>query len=201
MKTFLLFFGLLINGPYIYRVLETLNLETMQFNKRNPVISTTIKNTKFGDMKYDEDSILSKMERNDCVVTAIATVFNLKYDVAHAYVKDIFKRADKQGTYGARLKMRGLTEAFGRKIIELGIKDPNNEYAKDKLMVWPWKDKGEIKYAKYTVGKFLAEHPEGDYLMYVSGHAFAIKDGVIFGNKQDALKLKVRVEQAFHVLK
>lgn len=159
--------------------------------------------TKYSSNANDAESTKAKLERNDCVVRAISVLFNQKYDTAHEFVKQIFKRQDKKAAKGVVLRMRELTEAFGRDTKELGIKHPTDEKRASingREMIWPWKDKGVTKYAQYTVGKFLKDYPKGDYLIFIANHAFAIKDGVVFGNEEDALKLRVRVEQAFHII-
>jgi len=51
----------------------------------------------------------------------------------------------------------------------------------------------------YTTERFLEKYPTGTFLIFVRGHAFCIKDGVIFGNPSDAEKLKARILQAFRV--
>ena len=40
-----------------------------------------------------------------------------------------------------------------------------------------------------TVGTFIKKYPEGTFFIIVKGHAFTIKNGVVIGNYEDALKL------------
>jgi len=65
---------------------------------------------------YEKESITAAMERNDCVVRAVASCFDVPYDRSHAYIKTVFERRDKKGTTGTALRLAGLKEAFGKKI-------------------------------------------------------------------------------------
>jgi len=150
--------------------------------------------------QFDKDSILAKMKKNDCVVRAIACSFDISYEAAHTYVKELFKREDKKGTRAVVLKMRGLSEAFRKSVKEMGITIEEGSNKRLQMM-WPYKVKGETKYAQYTTGKFLKDprYSKGTYLILVSGHAFTIKDGVVYGNEDDATTLRARIEQAFKI--
>ena len=39
-----------------------------------------------------------------------------------------------------------------------------------------------------TVGTFIAKNPKGTYVVTVKRHAFTIKDGVVIGNREDAIQ-------------
>lgn len=68
-----------------------------------------------------------------------------------------------------------------------------------KRLIWSFKEKGEKKYAIYTIGKFLKEFKQGTYFILVRQHALTIKDGIVYGNSSDATSLKVRIERAYKV--
>ena len=127
-----------------------------------------------------EGSELAKNERNDCSVRAIAGVLDVSYEPAHSFVKDRFERKEKQGviamnkicdqmaeedeTYsidGVNFKVKSLTE-----------EDITNEY----------KLKGEVFTRKKTVKSFVQSHQSGNYLVFVSGHVFTVKDGTVIDN-------------------
>ena len=61
-------------------------------------------------IKGYNESPIAKGERNDCVVRAFASAFEVSYDYAHKYNKENFGRKDREGTYGTVLKMRQLSE-------------------------------------------------------------------------------------------
>ena len=160
--------------------------------------------------RVEHNSELARMERNDCVVRAISTLYDVNYNRAHAFVKKQFNRKDKDGTRGATMHMDALQEEFGKEWERLGIRyedcitDEERENWPilerwNRAMIWPWKDKGEIKYAKYTVGKFLKENQVGSFYILVDSHAFAIINGVVYGNSDDATALRRRVESAFRI--
>ena len=50
-----------------------------------------------------------------------------------------------------------------------------------------------------TVGTFIKQNPEGTFFVLVSGHAFTIKDGVVIGNYEDAVKTKKIMKSAFQM--
>jgi len=45
----------------------------------------------------------------------------------------------------------------------------------------------------FTIETFLKHFPKGTYIIGVRGHAFTIKNGVIYGNISDSRKLKRRI--------
>ena len=70
-------------------------------------------------------------------------------------------------------------------------------------------DPGNVKYSvktkdgfvkrNMTVGTFAKQNPVGTFFILVSRHAFTIKDGVVIGNWDDAVKKKRVVKFAFEV--
>jgi hypothetical protein len=55
------------------------------------------------------------------------------------------------------------------------------------------------KVGGYTTISFLKKFPKGRYFILIKGHAFAIIDGVVYGNQEDATRLRARVLQAFKI--
>jgi hypothetical protein len=56
---------------------------------------------------------------------------------------------------------------------------------------------GNTRVNRMTVGSFIKEYPKGSYLISISGHAFAIIDGVVIGNHEDSRRLRARVSNAY----
>jgi hypothetical protein len=50
-----------------------------------------------------------------------------------------------------------------------------------------------------TVGTFVKRNPTGTFLVIVKQHAFTIKDGVVIGNHEDAVKTKKIMKCAFKI--
>jgi hypothetical protein len=145
--------------------------------------------------KSYKDSKKSGRERNDCVVRAITETFGVPYDDAHAIAADKFKRKPQRGTMSVYPIFLDLNKA-GYKIGEYEIDyiphwDLTYKGSKSRIGLYDNKDD---KNYKITVGMFLKQRPIGRYLVIVSGHAFSIVNGVIIGNKRDAERLKVRIE-------
>ena len=133
-----------------------------------------------------KSSELSKKENNDCVVRAFMAALDITYDQAHAWVKKELKRVDRRGTfmnaYGKNIV--GKTKN-GKKIIFIGA-HPSREFMKysfssNKPLV-------NTKYKKptgYTLKSFMENNPVGRFVLIVQGHAVAVVDGVLFGNRDE----------------
>lgn len=150
-------------------------------------------------IKGYEESAIAKNETNDCVVRAFASCFDVSYNYAHGYVKDNFGRRDRNGTYGTVDKMTKLAENRSqvnyKKVKCVGKVNNNNR----RTLEYDVKVKGERVKRKMTVGTFTKQNPVGAFFILVKGHAFTIKDGVVIGNWDDAVKKKRVVKFAFEV--
>ena len=166
----------------------------------------------YAETNYNSESEISKREANDCVVRAMAACLDIHYDIAHKFIEVQYDRTERKGTRMTYLITKELGEVFDKRFVEVGEECPKEGWIKPesrvldrtysysgKRMIWPYKEKGQTKYAVYTVGKFLKENPKGVYFVLVKGHAFTIKDGIVYGNPSDALSLKVRIERIFKV--
>jgi hypothetical protein len=131
------------------------------------------------------DSVIAKSETNDCVVRAFDADYNVSYDFAHKKVAELFGRKNGQGTYCFSLVMRQMEIGgvrINRKKVQTMRKDVNLAY---------WiKVKGVNTLRNMTTAKFLEDYSKGTYIVTVKGHAFAIKDGVVIGNPEDATQRK-----------
>lgn len=144
--------------------------------------------------KYDAQSELSKSEKNDCFVRAVASACDVQYEKAHSYVKEKFKRKDGDGTR-ATYGMIGLTEMLGKKVEHLGIewsRETGHEYYCGKRLFNNVRSKSNRK-VFYTVGKFLEDYQEGTYIILIRKHAFTIIDGIVHGNTEDSKRLRARI--------
>jgi len=148
---------------------------------------------------YSESSI-AKNETNDCVVKSIASGFEIDYDRAHQIVKEQFNRKDKKGTFGFIPKMNSMSESrerIGRKCFQ--IMGKKSIYGYSYSLSYNTIVKGEIVKRQMTVGTFIKKHPKGTFIVCVKSHAFTIKDGVVIGNKEDAIQKRKIIQSAWKV--
>jgi hypothetical protein len=146
------------------------------------------------------ESPIAKGEDNDCVVRAFASSFEIPYDVAHKFIAEEFKRKPRCGTFGTVTKMVRLSEdgfKFNGKKINIVGKRTNSILTGS--LSYPVKVKGCITMRQMTVGTFIKKNPKGTFFVLVKGHAFTIKDGVVIGNWDDAVKTKRPMRCAFQI--
>ena len=150
-------------------------------------------------IKGYEESQIAKNEKNDCVVRAFASCFDVSYNYAHGYVRDNFGRNNRQGTYGTVNKMTKLaenrTQINYKKVKCVGKLNNYNR----RTLEYTVNVKGEKVNRKMTVGTFTKQNPVGTFFMLVSRHAFTIKDGVVIGNYEDSIKIKRPLKSAFKI--
>ena len=154
------------------------------------------------------------------MVRAFAAVTKVDYEVAHDYVKRIFKRPSRKGTprFGPIMEQRQGLYTCGKMKYERMTNHDETTYTKKskeynwdtyeyemstrevtiKSRFWPLiTTYGKTRLSKMTVGTFLKEYPKGKYLLHVRSHAFAIVDGVVMGNLADARQMKCRIIDAY----
>jgi hypothetical protein len=140
-------------------------------------------------IKGYDSSPIAKSETNDCVVRAIASAFDLEYDRAHKFVADTFGRKPRQGTFGFGPGMNKIAEdrtRIGRKCVKpMGTKAEHSSF---RSLSYDVKVKGVKTSRQMTVGTFISKYPLGTYVVTVKRHAFTIKDGVVIGNREDAIQ-------------
>ena len=132
---------------------------------------------------------LGKKETNDCVVRAFAAALDLPYEQAHAWVKKELKRQDRKGTFVSSYckNIIGKTKN-GKKINYMGA-HPSRDFLKfsigsDKILV----NKQYKKATGYTLKSFIENNPVGRFVLIIQGHAVAIVNGVLYGNKDEQWK-------------
>ena len=152
-------------------------------------------------IKGYSESLTARTETNDCVVRAFASAFDVTYDYAHKYVAEEFKRQPRKGTYFTASKMSKLSEGVlkvnNKKIIPIGTK--SNSVIYPYSLSYEVKVKGETVKRQMTVGTFVKKNPKGTFFVLVRRHAFTIKDGVVIGNPEDAIKTKRPMKAAFEI--
>ena len=137
----------------------------------------------------NESGELGKNENNDCVVRAFAAALDLPYNQAHAWVKKELKRQDRKGTFMSAYSKNiiGKTKN-GKKINYIGS-HPSRDFMKysigsDKILVNP---KYKTK-TGYTLKSFMENNPVGRFVLIVQGHAVAVVNGVLYGNRDEQWK-------------
>jgi len=151
-------------------------------------------------IKGYSESKLAKGEDNDCVVRSFASAFDITYDRAHKYVAENFGRQPRRGTFGTSIglvKMADNRTTLNYKRVHPVGKRLTNSMSGS--LSYDVKVKGEIKRRNMTVGTFIKKNPKGTFLVIVKRHAFTIKDGVVIGNFEDAVKTKKTMLCAFEI--
>lgn len=108
--------------------------------------------------KYPERDKLK--EHNDCTVIAWAECFDSTYENAHAWLKKHGRR-HRKGMY------------------EKDIISALNACKKAKIKIGPYNNQNRI-----SLSKFLQAHPKGRYFVCSRGHAYCVKDGVVYDYKE-----------------
>ena len=138
-------------------------------------------------IKGYSDSPLAKSERNDCVVRAIASAFDIDYNKAHQWVADNLKRQFRKGPFGFPTKMNLMS-----------TNNTRFNYKRTKTIDAKYLTTNKGK-SKMTVGTFAKEYNTGTYIIRVDRHAFTIKDGSVIGNPEDATKLRKIIKNAWKI--
>ena len=150
------------------------------------------------EIKGYSNSKIAKSENNDCFVRALAAGFEISYNDAHAIAKERFNRPDKKGTKGHEI-VSGM-----KKIQEEGLVI-GDVIAKVKVLKGldiknRYKLYGELIDRKKTVKSFIKDHPKGNYIVTVSKHAFAVKDGKLIDNFGEEFRPTRKVDGAYEIL-
>ena len=142
------------------------------------------------------ESVKAKNEKNDCFVRAVASASGSTYEAAHAYVKETFKRQDRQGTQfvdSTMLSIEGKLQEFGQ------VKVKFEKLPKEKIKN-TYKLYGELIDRQKTVKSFIKSNPKGTFIVLVSKHAFTIKDGVLIDNQGEEFRPTRKVQSAYRVI-
>ena len=159
--------------------------------------------------KEEASCVLSTKENNDCVVRAVSFAFDVDYVDAHHFCEHKLHRVSGNGTYTSRY-MPQVKQAFGKKVKQLGKRGIYSNFRhitrpqKSKVKKYShakgkWVIKRVIKQVPYKVNEFVKAYSEGNYIITVKGHAFALIDGVIRGNRNDNERLTRKVMSAYKI--
>lgn len=133
-----------------------------------------------------KESVTAKGEKNDCVVRAVASTFNLKYDIAHEFIAEEFNRQPRKGTFGTAIKLSNRNNILGTKYEIIPKQDLEYPGSLRHQM-------NEGKPTEITLNIFLEKYSKGKYLIIVKQHAFSIIDGDVIGNPRDGKRLRAKV--------
>jgi len=155
-----------------------------------------------------ENDYLKEGETNDCVVRAVSAAFGVNYNKAHNFCRIKLNREKYCGTW-IQLRLPHIQQAFGKKIKQLGKKGNYGTKVltrtqNSKITIWSEKKKKFCKCKRkiqvsYKVKDFIKIFSEGNYLITVKGHAFAIVDGEIMGDPRDSIRLTRSVYSAYKI--
>lgn len=123
---------------------------------------------------------LSKSEKSDCVVCALAAAFNISYNKAHKFASDRYNRKNKRATYGFSIytdQMAHSEEVLFGKIIK---KHKPVDFKGNKIT---------------TIGQFKTyyKYRKGTFLISIRSHVFVVKNGTVIGNWNDATAKRTRI--------
>lgn len=138
---------------------------------------------------HSPKSTIARGENNDCTVYAFATAFDVPYDEAHKVLATRFDRKPRKGPKCWTL-VKGLSNKFiyaGKKIAAV-LERPITFYT----------NRGELFVRRMSLGTFAKTYTQGSYYVLISGHALAVKDGVVMDNLAKP-RLKAPVTIAFKV--
>lgn len=107
-------------------------------------------------------------ELNDCAVRALALAASLSYQDAHDLLS--WHGRQKDGV------TRNAHKLYDVLFPECRIEATAGHHP---------------MYDRPTVGQFLKAHPVGRFLCMVKGHAFAVRDGIVYDTVWTALKTRV----------
>ena len=133
-------------------------------------------------------SEIAKGEKNDCAVRAIANACDVTYNQAHKYCIDTFDRKKGKGTQLFNALLKTNTEMKFEEVGQLDLFREGITRTIKHLGDGP-KQGGELVNTKYkhkpvayTVKAFAQKFNKGNYILCVSNHALAIKNGVVVDN-------------------
>ena len=144
----------------------------------HPHVYKKIKDENFVNWSTLKTSELGKSEKNDCVVMSFMIASGVSYDDAHSFVCEKLKRKFRKGTYTCIYAKHILDKEIGGRTIKyLGHSEgkcPAGVSSKTVIK------NGE---SQFTVKSFMEKYNKGRYVVIVKGHAYALVDGVMYGNQ------------------
>ena len=147
------------------------------------------------------ESRIARSETNDCVVRALAVVEDLDYDTAHRIVATKMGRLPCKGTSRLATGKYFMNNPHRYQIVASTRVDQKMPGFLVRLMRGEYLNatNSDGSKCKMTVGRFLKACKKGRFLVFVRGHAFAIVDGKVIGNRDDSRRLRAVVNAAFRL--
>ena len=130
----------------------------------------------------------AKVEKNDCVVRAIANACDVNYSQAHKYVSDKFDRKKGSGVKYFQTIMDDTNMMRFDEAGQLNMFDDGAVRSVKSLGKMPKfggnlsNPKYKHKKVAYTVKAFAQKYNKGKYIVAVNQHALAICDGGVMDN-------------------
>jgi hypothetical protein len=128
-----------------------------------------------------------------CVPASLAHGCEVSYERAYKFCETKLNRKHGRGTIIDSIWQGGVKRVLGKRICFVGRVDPYRRSGPKNNYVKTYKVAGKKVDRNGTVGSFLKEYTEGTYLVGVDRHLFCIKDGVVLGNREDALQSRKQV--------
>lgn len=144
----------------------------------HPHVYKKIRDDKFVDWSTLKSCELSKSEKNDCVVVAFKVASGETYNKTHSFIEKYLKRHFQEGTYTCIYAKYILGKKLGGRTINyVGHSEGKNPVGVSSKKV--------IKNGKsrFTVKSFMEKYNRGRYVVIVNAHAYALVDGVMYGNR------------------
>lgn len=120
-------------------------------------------------------------EHSDCTVRALANVEVMLYPEAHELMRSYGRQQ------GAGLSMDKVHEAYTEAGLELV-----GTFGKSSLAIWcnTWFNNKKINKG-CTLAKFVEQHQEGRYIVYIKGHVLALVDGDVIDTIKNSASARV----------
>lgn len=141
-------------------------------------------------------------ENSDCVVRAFMSALDVPYLQAHSFVKKYLKRQDRKGTFTTTHFSKILGKVKNGKRVSLLGASPEYVSALRVRSTTKVKELTNPRYKVkrgYTVGSFMENFDKGRYVAIVEGHAIAIVNGRLYGNRSDTYSPRRRVHYVFEI--
>lgn len=140
---------------------------------------------------------LSQSDRSSCAVYVIALAFDVSYQEAFDLLADKCNRKKGEGT---------RTYLMDKMLDELTLNGKRSEPIldakgnKDNPMFYKMRN-GQEMARRLTVNRFIEQYPKnGTYIVSVRKHVFVIKDGITYGNSDDANKKGKRIDRVWKIV-
>lgn len=146
-----------------------------------------------------KESLIAKKESNDCCVRALAVVEDLNYDEAHLIAASQMRRKFREGVTRKDLVEYFVSNRSKYKIVATEPVDFSDPLVLKKLRSGAYLKNTypNGKKCAMSVGTFSKKCSKGRFFVVVRGHAFAVVNGKVIGNRNDHERTRAIVLCAF----